>query len=81
MGHIYIFKVETMNKKKILMIFGVWLFVYPIVTILSYVMRTFGTSIPFPVQTLITTLILVPVMIGWVAPFVKKRVFGSQSAV
>jgi antibiotic biosynthesis monooxygenase (ABM) superfamily enzyme len=66
-----------MNNKKLLMIFGVWLFVYPIVTILNYLLRTFGSSLPFPVQTLITTLILVPVMIGWVAPFVRRRVLGD----
>lgn len=62
------------NKKRLFIIFGVWLFVYPIVTVVSYLLRTFASSLPFPVQTLITTLILVPLMIGWVAPFVRRRV-------
>ncbi len=68
-----------MNNKKLFIIFGVWLFVYPIVTILSYLLRTYGSYLPFPVQTLITTLILVPVMIGWVAPFVRRRVLGTDA--
>ena len=67
-----------MKNKKLLMIFGVWLFVYPIVTAVSYILRTYGSSLPFPLQTFITTAILVPIMIGWVAPFVRKRVLGAQ---
>lgn len=63
-----------MKSKKLALIFGVWLFVYPVVTVLSYSLRTFASSIPFPVQTLITTVILVPLMIGWVAPFVRSRI-------
>lgn len=61
-------------KKQLALMFGIWLFVYPIVTAILYALRTFGSSLPVPVQTLIATLILVPVMIGWVAPFVRKQV-------
>ena len=63
-----------MISKQLALMIGIWLFVYPIVTGILYTLRAYGSSLPVPVQTLIATLVLVPVMIGWVAPFVRKQV-------
>jgi antibiotic biosynthesis monooxygenase (ABM) superfamily enzyme len=62
------------NHKQLSLMFGIWLFVYPLVTALLYLIRTFGSFLPVPEQTLIATLILVPLMINWIAPFVKNRI-------
>lgn len=65
------------NHKQLILIFFVWLCVYPIVTGLFYLIRTFGAALPMPVQTLIATAVLVPVMIGWIAPFIRTHVMSK----
>lgn len=69
-----------MNFKKLAFMFYIWLCVYPLVTGILYMIRTFGPGLPVPVQTMIATLILVPVMFNWIVPFVKKRAEGAQVA-
>lgn len=61
-----------MNYRKLLFMFGVWLFVYPLVTSILYLIRALDLSLAVAEQTLITTLILVPLMVNWIVPFVKK---------
>ena len=62
------------NYKKITLMFGIWLCVYPLVTGILYSIRAVGETLPLPMQTLIATLILVPLMINWVVPFVTRRI-------
>lgn len=66
-----------MNLKKLAFMFYIWLCVYPLVTGIIYIIRTFAPNLPVPGQTLIATLILVPVMFNWIVPFVKKRAEGN----
>ncbi|BHH83164.1 hypothetical protein LA52FAK_14530 [Desulforhopalus sp. 52FAK] len=48
------------------------MFVYPLVTGILYLIRALDLSLAVAEQTLITTLILVPLMVNWIVPFVKK---------
>lgn len=61
-----------MNSKKLRLISGVWLCVYPLVTGILYLIGTLGLSLPLAVKTLIATVILVPLMVNWIVPFVKR---------
>ena len=62
-----------MNSKQLALNFGIWIFVYPIVTTILYLIRAYGASLPVPVQTLIATLIIVLLMLNLIGPFVKSR--------
>ena len=46
-----------------------------------YVLQMLDLALPLTVNTLIMTLILVPAMITWIAPFVKKVTDKAQSCV
>lgn len=61
-----------MNRKQLAFIFGVWLCVYPLVTGFLYILRSLDLTLPIAVQTLILTLIIVPIMVQWIVPFVKR---------
>lgn len=54
----------------------VWLFIYPVITLLSLTLLPLMTNLAAPLRTLIITLILVPLMAyGWI-PFINKRFFA-----
>ncbi len=63
-----------MNRKQLALNFGIWLFVYPIITAILSLIRACGSSLPVPVQTLIASLIIVPLMVNLISPFVNKRI-------
>ncbi len=67
-----------MRSRKFLFIFGVWLCVYPLVTIILFCYGQLGLNLPLPVKTLILTLILVPLMVLWIVPFVRSRTEGMR---
>lgn len=52
--------------------FLVWLAIYPLVTILFYLLGDFLLQFPIPVRTLILTLIAVPIMAYIILPFYHK---------
>lgn len=53
-----------------------WLALYPVLTLLVFVLRPFVGELPLPVQTLIMTAILIPLM-TWVLVPVMQRLLGS----
>lgn len=52
--------------------FGVWLCVYPLVTALLIALRATGLNLPLPLQTLLATAVLVPIMMFGLVPLVQK---------
>ena len=54
--------------------FGVWICVYPLVTGLLMALRATGLDLPLPLQTVITTAVLVPTMMLGLAPRVRQLV-------
>lgn len=59
--------------KKWKMAVVVWLAIYPLITI---VLALFGDQLfklnPLPLRTLVLTVVLVPLMVFWLMPFVQK---------
>lgn len=64
------------NKIKHKRAFLVWLAIYPLVTLLFYLLGEFLLQFPLPVRTLILTLIAVPMMAYIILPF-YHRVFDK----
>lgn len=60
--------------------FGVWLCVYPLVTSLLMVLRATGLNLPLPLQTMLVTAVLVPIMIFGLVPLVRKLIGESPYA-
>ena len=52
--------------------FLIWLAIYPLVTLLFYLLGNILMPFPLPVRTLILTLIAVPVMAYVILPFYNK---------
>lgn len=52
--------------------FLVWLAIYPLVTVLFFILGEYLGRFPIPVRTLILTLIAVPVMVYGILPFYHK---------
>lgn len=53
----------------------VWCFIYPVITILSYLLVPLMSDFPAPLRTLVMSLILVPVMAFFYIPFINKRFY------
>jgi len=67
---------QTSAPKKWKFALLVWLFIYPIITLLSIFLLPLMANFPAPAKTLIMSLILVPLMaFGWI-PFINKRFFN-----
>ena len=60
------------RTKKLTFMLTIWAFVYPLVTGLLYTIKSLNLGLPVPAQTLIATLLLIPIMFTWIVPFVKK---------
>lgn len=54
----------------------VWCFIYPAITLISFVVVPLLIDYAIPLRTLIVTLILVPVMVYFYIPFINKRFFN-----
>ena len=52
--------------------FGVWLCVYPLVTGLLMTLRATGWNLPLPLQTMLVTAALVPIMIFGLVPLMRR---------
>jgi antibiotic biosynthesis monooxygenase (ABM) superfamily enzyme len=61
-------------KKKIFRIILTWACVYPIVTLLIFILTTLGFQLPLWLQTLAITMILVPIMVLIIAPKVTVTI-------
>jgi hypothetical protein len=61
-------------KKKIFRIILTWAYVYPIVTLLIFILTTLGFQLPLWLQTLAITMILVPIMVLIIAPKVTVTI-------
>jgi hypothetical protein len=51
----------------------VWLGLYPLLTLITYVTGPFLAGLPIPLRTLVTSLILVPIMVYLLLPTITKR--------
>lgn len=60
------------NNSKHKRAFLVWLAIYPLVTLLFYLLGDFLMQFPLPARTLILTLIAVPAMAYVILPFYHK---------
>lgn len=54
----------------------IWLFIYPLVTLLSMFLLPLLSDFPGPIKTLVMSLILVPSMAFFYIPFVNKKFFN-----
>lgn len=54
----------------------VWCFIYPVITLLSFLIFPFLIEFPIPVRTLVMSLILVPVMAFFYIPYINKRFYN-----
>jgi antibiotic biosynthesis monooxygenase (ABM) superfamily enzyme len=61
-------------KKKIFRIILTWACVYPIVTLLVFILTTLSFQLPLWQQTLAITIILVPIMVLIIAPKVTVTI-------
>lgn len=61
-------------KKKIFRIILTWACVYPIVTLLIFILTTIGFQLPLWQQTLAVTMILVPIMVLIISPKVTVTI-------
>jgi antibiotic biosynthesis monooxygenase (ABM) superfamily enzyme len=50
----------------------IWLAIYPLITILFYLLGDFIQDLPIPAKTLILTLIAVPLVVYLILPFYMK---------
>jgi antibiotic biosynthesis monooxygenase (ABM) superfamily enzyme len=50
----------------------IWLAIYPLITILFYLLSDFIQDLPIPAKTLILTLIAVPLVVYFILPFYMK---------
>ncbi|MBX7052088.1 MAG: hypothetical protein K1X54_08640 [Flavobacteriales bacterium] len=64
------------QPKKWKMALLIWLFIYPVITILFYVLSPWMMDWPPFLRTLLLTLILVPLMVFVALPFIHKKFFG-----
>jgi antibiotic biosynthesis monooxygenase (ABM) superfamily enzyme len=53
-------------------VFLIWLAIYPLITLLFYVLGGFLLQFPIPLRTLFLTLIAVPIMAYIILPFYNK---------
>jgi antibiotic biosynthesis monooxygenase (ABM) superfamily enzyme len=54
----------------------IWLFIYPVFTVLSKSLMPLMTDFPSSLQNLTLSLILVPIMVWIYIPFINKRFFA-----
>lgn len=54
----------------------IWLFIYPVITLLNVVFNPYMTNMPLAIRTLILSLILVPVMAFFYIPFISKHFYS-----
>ena len=52
----------------------IWLAIYPIITILSYLLGPYLAEQVIPLRTLVMTLIIVPIMVKLAIPFSRRLV-------
>jgi hypothetical protein len=64
------------QPKKYKFAFLIWLFIYPVFTLLSKSLMPLMTEIPSLLQNLILSLILVPLMVWGYIPYINKRFFN-----
>lgn len=64
------------NSEKHKRTFLIWLAIYPLVTLLFYLLGDLLGQLPLPLKTLILTLIAVPTMSYLILPF-YNRVFAK----
>lgn len=53
----------------------VWCFIYPVITLLNFLLGSYLKALPIPIRTLIMSLILVPLMAWIYIPFINKRFY------
>jgi len=53
----------------------IWLFIYPVITFLFYVLSPFMADWPPFLRTLLLTIILVPLMVFVALPFIHRKFF------
>jgi len=59
-------------KNRLLHAFCIWLFVYPIVTLLLYGIQALNVSLALEQKSLLMSVILVPLMYFGIVPFVRR---------
>jgi antibiotic biosynthesis monooxygenase (ABM) superfamily enzyme len=64
------------QPKKYKFAFLIWLFIYPVFTLLSKSLMPLMTEIPSLLQNFILSLILVPLMVWGYIPYINKRFFN-----
>ncbi len=64
---------EQPKKWKVALL--IWIFIYPMVTVLSRFLFPLLDGFAAPVKTLVMTAILVPIMAYWYIPFINKRFY------
>ena len=69
---------EAFSKERVVMMAGIWLAVYPSVTVLTYLAS--GTEWPTYVRTLVTTVLTVPLITFVVTPIVDKLIEKGKQA-
>ncbi|MFT6203148.1 MAG: antibiotic biosynthesis monooxygenase (ABM) superfamily enzyme [Spirosomataceae bacterium] len=64
------------QPKKYKFAFLIWLFIYPVFTVLSKSLMPLMTDLPSSLQNLILSLILVPLMVWIYIPFINESFFS-----
>lgn len=64
------------QPKKWKMALLIWFFIYPVITILFYLLSPIMSDWPPFLRTLLLTLILVPLMVFVALPFIHKKFFA-----
>jgi len=64
------------QPKKYKFAFLIWLFIYPVFTLLSKSLMPLMTEMPSLLQNFILSLILVPLMVWGYIPYINKRFFN-----
>lgn len=64
---------QNMQPKKWKFALLIWSFIYPAISLLSLTLFPLLADFPSAIKSLITSLILVPVMVWLYIPFVNKR--------
>ncbi|MDJ0758818.1 MAG: hypothetical protein QNJ19_05425 [Woeseiaceae bacterium] len=64
-------------KERLKKVFATWLAVYPVITLLSLVLDPLIRNLILPLQTLLISVVMVPLLSLVVMPVVKKGVRAS----
>lgn len=66
---------EISQPKKWKFALLIWGFIYPLFTVLSFTLLPYLRDLPGPIQNLILSFILVPLMVWLYIPYVNKKCF------